>query len=63
MPTSPTDRKPSVPDFSDVPLTASAPPAGSAGEWQAAVTKAAEGAEAPALGDARGHHGQAALHR
>ncbi|MFI5918338.1 methylmalonyl-CoA mutase [Streptomyces anulatus] len=40
MPTSPTDRKPSVPDFSDVPLTASAPPAGSAGEWQAAVTKA-----------------------
>lgn len=47
MPTSPTDRKPSVPDFSDVPLTASAPPAGSAGEWQAAVTKAADGAEAP----------------
>ncbi|MFJ5048494.1 methylmalonyl-CoA mutase [Streptomyces sp. NPDC088719] len=47
MTTSPTDRRPSVPDFSDVPLTSSAPPAGSAEEWQAAVTKAAEGAEAP----------------
>ncbi|MGW3505899.1 hypothetical protein ACWDMY_35360, partial [Streptomyces globisporus] len=55
MPTSPTNRKASVPDFSDVPLTppasagshASAASAASAGEWQAAVTKAADGAEAP----------------
>ncbi|MGW4627440.1 methylmalonyl-CoA mutase family protein, partial [Streptomyces rubiginosohelvolus] len=52
MPTSPTDRKASVPDFSDVPLTppasaGSPASAASAGEWQAAVAKAADGAEAP----------------
>ncbi len=64
MPTSPTDRTTSVPDFSDVPLVSEAPAAaaGSAEEWRAAVTKAADGAEAP-LWRRRGHHGQAALHR